>query len=266
MGAERIGAPRTVADFEAVYAARRDPKSGMIASLDEAALVPCRRPAPQTPRWRTCAAGWPRKACRSAAPRTRMERDHARRRAHLIERGVDPDAYGLAPPPPFEPPPSLDHIPAYVAAQDARGRAKRIEAEAWAKREQDAAAARITAAGGTPPDLDAQARRPAAARWARPARAARCPHRRAGSAGAADRQSSAACATTRRWRATPRRSDGNLPAQLPDVRRHAGPRAAPRCRRQRGAARAADGWHAHRGAARPVRRRPRRAWTSRAST
>ena len=44
-------------------------------------------------------------------------------------RGVDPDAHGLAPPPPFEPLPSLDHIPAYIAAKTRDAEEKRIEAE-----------------------------------------------------------------------------------------------------------------------------------------
>ncbi|WP_198371170.1 DUF2169 family type VI secretion system accessory protein [Roseomonas rosulenta] len=150
MGADRLGAPRSVADYEAVYAARRGDENGMIASLDEAALVPAEllRPDPGLLdlRRRLAEEGLPQRRARA-----RMQRDHERRRAHLIERGVNPDAHGLAPPPPFEPLPSLEDIPAYMAAKAREAEEKRIEAEAMAKREQEATAARITAAGGTPP-------------------------------------------------------------------------------------------------------------------
>ncbi len=151
MGADRIGAPRSVADFAAVYAARRDEETGMIASLDEAALVPADmlRPDPALEELRAKLAeeGIPQRRARA-----RAERDYEKRRAHLIERGVDPDAHGIAPPPPFEPLPSLEQIPAYIAAKTREAEDRRVEAEAMAKREQDAAAARIIAAGGTPPD------------------------------------------------------------------------------------------------------------------
>jgi len=150
MGADRLGAPRGIADYEAVWAARRDPEGGMIASLDEAALVPAEtlRPDPALEELR-------RKLAEEGLPqrrgRARMAREHERRRAQLVERGVDPDAHGLAPPAPFEPLPSLEHIPAYMAAKAREAEEKRIEAEAQSKREQEALAARIVAAGGPPP-------------------------------------------------------------------------------------------------------------------
>ncbi len=155
MGADRVAAPRPVAAFEAVYAARRDPEGGMIASMDEAALVPADvlrpDPAAEELRRKLAEEGLPQRRARA-----RRQRDHERRRAHLEERGIDPDAHGLAPPPPYEPLPSLEHIPAYMAAKAREAEEKRIEGEAQVKREQEAAAARITAAGGTPPDLAAK--------------------------------------------------------------------------------------------------------------
>lgn len=157
MGADRLGAPRSVADFAATFAARQDAETGMIASLDEGALVPAEvlRPDPATEALRAKLAeeGLPQRRARA-----RAEREHERRRAELRERGLDPDAHGLAPPEPFEPLPPLEQIPAHVAAKTRAAEAQRVEAEAMAKRQRDASAARILAAGGTPPD---PTRRPA---------------------------------------------------------------------------------------------------------
>ncbi|CAH0210140.1 DUF2169 domain-containing protein [Roseomonas sp. CECT 9278] len=155
LGADRLGAPRAVAEFEAAYAARRDPEGGMIASLDEAALVPAEMlrpdPAAEELRRKLAEEGLPQRRARASA-----QREHERRRAHLIERGIDPDAHGLAPPPPFEPLPSLKDVPVFLAAKAREADEKRAEAEAQSKRDTQAQAPRIAAAGGTPPDLSAK--------------------------------------------------------------------------------------------------------------
>jgi len=157
MGADRIGAPRPVASFEAVYAARRDPEGGIIASLDDAALVPADvlrpDPAQEELRRKLAEEGLPQRRARA-----RAEREYQRQRAHLTARGIDPDAHGLVPPAPYEPLPSLRDIPAYMAAKTQDAQDKRIEREALLARDQQAQAERIAAAGGTPPDL---ARKPA---------------------------------------------------------------------------------------------------------
>jgi uncharacterized protein YjbI with pentapeptide repeats len=156
MGAERIGAPRPVAEFEAVFAARRAPEGGMIASLDEAALVPAEylRPDPVLEALREKLG---EEGLAGRRSRARAMREYERRSAMLVERGLDPAAHGVTPPPPFEPPPpSLADIPAYVAAKAAAVEAQLAEAEAQTTRDRAAQAERITAAGGTPPDLSAK--------------------------------------------------------------------------------------------------------------
>lgn len=155
MGADRLGEPRSVAAFEAVYAARRDPEKGMIAALDEAALVPAAflRPDPvlQEMRRRLAEEGVAQRRARA-----RADREHERHRARLIERGIDPDSHGLGQPPPRDPPPALEDIPAAIAARTKEAEERRIEAEAVLARERQAAAARFAAAGGTPPDFAAR--------------------------------------------------------------------------------------------------------------
>ncbi len=151
MGADRLGEPRSVAEFEAVYAARRDPEKGMIAALDEAALVPAAflRPDPVLEKMRRRVAD---EGVAQRRARERADREHERHRARLIERGIDPDAYGLAQRPPRDPPPALEDLPATIATRMKEAEERRSEAEATIARERDAAAARIVAAGGTPPD------------------------------------------------------------------------------------------------------------------
>jgi uncharacterized protein YjbI with pentapeptide repeats len=150
LGADRLGALRPVADFAAVHAARRDPEGGMIASLDEAALVPAAllRPDPvmEELRGKLAEEGLPQRRARA-----RMERNYERQRAMMVERGVDPARLGLAPPPPFEPLPPLDQLLAHADRKFAEMDRKIAEAEAQAAQQREQEAARITAAGGTPP-------------------------------------------------------------------------------------------------------------------
>jgi uncharacterized protein YjbI with pentapeptide repeats len=157
LGADRLGALRPVEDFAAVHAARRDPEAGMIASLDEAALVPAELlrpdPAMQDLQRKLAEDGLPQRRARA-----RMERDYERQRALLVERGIDPDAQGFAPPPPHEPLPPLHELLAHVAVtfEDAERKAAQAQARAAQARAPDAA--RIVAGGDALPDV---ARRPA---------------------------------------------------------------------------------------------------------
>jgi uncharacterized protein YjbI with pentapeptide repeats len=151
LGADILGALRPVEDLAAVHAARGDPESGLIASLNEAALVPAALlrpdPAAEELRRKLAEESLPQRRARAAA-----QRDYDRQSALLRERGLDPAAHGVMPPPPYEPPPPLDRLIAHADAKSAELERQAAEAEARAATMREEMNARVIAAGGTPPD------------------------------------------------------------------------------------------------------------------
>lgn len=155
LGADRLGAPRPAAAFEAAFAARRDPDRGTIATLDESLLVPpgFLRPDPalEDMRRRLNEDGIAQRRGHA-----RAQREYERGRARLLERGLDPDRFGPPPPAAPEPLPALEEVPAFLAAKVKEAEEKAKEAQARGAREQDGTEARIAAAGGAPLPRDAR--------------------------------------------------------------------------------------------------------------
>lgn len=113
LGADMLGAPRPVAEFEAVMAARLHPDFGGLESLRESALVPADLIIPdpdmEAERQMNEEQGLLRKRGRA-----RELKEHARERERIAALGLDPDIYGPPPPMAEEPMPRLEDIPAVI--------------------------------------------------------------------------------------------------------------------------------------------------------
>ncbi len=121
LGADRLGAPRPVAEFETVMADRDDPEYGIMRSMQESALVPAELLVedPDAPK---IEAGLLQK---------RMDRRKQlaleKARAELVALGVDPDTHGMPKPAAPEPPITLENLPARI--EKIMRDADRIQAE-----------------------------------------------------------------------------------------------------------------------------------------
>jgi len=133
VGADRRSAPRPVEHFHAVMVKRADTKGGMMHALRDADLVPAEWLAPDP------AAEMPEEEKAQllqvfARPRKRAERANAAAREQMKAQGLDPDKYSAPAMPPEPTIPTIDELPAIIAA------AKETAAVQKAKSEADIAA------------------------------------------------------------------------------------------------------------------------------
>jgi uncharacterized protein YjbI with pentapeptide repeats len=113
VGADPLGSLRPAETFQDVMRMRTDKsKGGGAHALNDALLVPREWlvPDPVIEDQKKLLMG---EGIMLSRMRPRMEREHAKMRAELIEKGLDPDQV-MKPLPPEEPPPSLEEIPAML--------------------------------------------------------------------------------------------------------------------------------------------------------
>lgn len=113
IGADRAGALRPAAEFAAVMAARLDPKTGAIAGLRDADLVPADLIVPDADLEAEKALHQP-SGIAQKHNRRRTELEAEKTRALVASYGLDPDEHGPAKVGPLEKAPTLDELPAHV--------------------------------------------------------------------------------------------------------------------------------------------------------
>jgi uncharacterized protein YjbI with pentapeptide repeats len=146
VGADPLGALRPAAAFEAVMRARTEQGPAAAArALDDSALVPKDWVVPD-PAIAAQAALTQGEGIALKRRRTRMENEHARLRAEIIAKGMDPDKL-LPPLEPDEEIPPLEALPAFIDAKIAEAKAQQALAEA----ELEKAKAEQAAKGLEPP-------------------------------------------------------------------------------------------------------------------
>jgi uncharacterized protein YjbI with pentapeptide repeats len=154
-GADRLGAPRPAAEFEAVMRARLDPEHGLLEAMRDSALVPedliIPDPDMEEARARHADQGLARRRAHQ-----RRQRAFEQQREEMRAAGIDPDKHG--PPPPQDEPevPTPERIPAVLE----RVRAEAAKARAQAETFEAAQFAEIAAAGQEVPDLRSKPRGP----------------------------------------------------------------------------------------------------------
>jgi uncharacterized protein YjbI with pentapeptide repeats len=141
VGADRIGALRSAEDFHTVMVKRADPKGGALHALRDQDLVPAEwlpETVTQPPLLPTILA----------RQRKRAERQHAKAQEFARTRGLDPDQYEPPLPlPPEQPIPTLEELPAVIAAAEAEAETQKAKAEAMIATEKAKLAAQLAAAG-----------------------------------------------------------------------------------------------------------------------
>jgi uncharacterized protein YjbI with pentapeptide repeats len=145
LGADRLGALRPVEDFRGVMVKRMDRKDGAFYALRDQDLVLAELLPPAV----TNADAAPSPLQQILARNVRRaERESAASRDKMRALGLDPDKF-LSPPPP--PPvltmPTLEELPAIMAAAEAQAKAEKEKAEAAATAKKAEAAAQLAASG-----------------------------------------------------------------------------------------------------------------------
>lgn len=113
LGADMLGAPRPISDFEAAVERRLDPEFGALEALRDSALVPADLIVPD-PDMEAERAMNEEQGLLSQRTHQRALKQNAATRDRLVAMQLDPEIY--APPPPQAPlpPPSLDDLPAVI--------------------------------------------------------------------------------------------------------------------------------------------------------
>lgn len=137
IGAEAGPERRPVSRFQTVMRDRLDPKTGAIAALRDADLVPREYLVPD-PAMDSEIAVHQTAGLAFAAGERRMERETEERRALVASYGLDPDEHGPRTRPPREQAPTLDELPAYVDRILAEADQEKKAKEAWrAEKDRD---------------------------------------------------------------------------------------------------------------------------------
>ncbi|MBR0660359.1 DUF2169 family type VI secretion system accessory protein [Neoroseomonas oryzicola] len=137
LGADLLGAPRSIPEYEAILAARSEPEFGLLATLNDAPLVAPEVLGPNAI-LEGLRAGMEQEPIQTKRARAREDLARERTRAQLAERGVDIDTL-LPPPAPPEKLPAIEDIPAYIKAK--WDEFERLKTEAEAKIAKDVAEA-----------------------------------------------------------------------------------------------------------------------------
>ncbi|MBR0681731.1 DUF2169 domain-containing protein [Roseomonas eburnea] len=151
IGADRLGAPRPVSEFEAVMAARLDPEYGLLEAMRDSALVPeeliVPDPGMEEARLRHEEQGLLRKRAHA-----RRLKEYERQRQVLAENGLDPDKHGPPRPQEAEPVPKLDELPAIIERVRAEAEKAKQENEVFLAAQMAESEAAAAAAGQPLPD------------------------------------------------------------------------------------------------------------------
>jgi uncharacterized protein YjbI with pentapeptide repeats len=154
LGADRLGAPRPVAEFAEVLARRLDRNNAAQLALRDDLLVPAELVVPD-PVLAETAAKMKTGGLTAQRRRRRLEQSHAKIRAAVAEAGHDPDKE-VPPLPPERPVPTLDELPDHIAGVQAWADAESARAEAQVAKGKAALTPRflasVAAVGGTMPD------------------------------------------------------------------------------------------------------------------
>ncbi len=152
LGADPIGALRPKEDFHAVMVKRVDTKGGAMHALRDADLVPAAwlqpDPALATPAEETSAL-----KIIFARQRKRAERQRAEAVAQAKAQGLDPEEF-VAPLPPEAEMPTLEELPAFVAAAEEEAEAAKAKAEASAAAAKAEMAKQLAAGGMSEEDIE----------------------------------------------------------------------------------------------------------------
>jgi uncharacterized protein YjbI with pentapeptide repeats len=146
LGADRLGALRSAAEFHAVMVQRADPESGAMHALRDEQLAPAEwlRPDPGL-------AMPDPEASPLAQIAARAHRRAERERASVIEtlkaRGIDPEKHGPPPLPSVEKDPTIEELPAFAARKKAEAEAQKAAAEAQIAEQKIKIAEQLAAAG-----------------------------------------------------------------------------------------------------------------------
>lgn len=120
-------APKPLAHYRDVLAARLDPERGVLLALRDHDLMPDWGDAAKPPVYEEGAAIATFENASAKNARRKAEREIAHRRAWLVTLGLDPDEHGPKPLPPEPETPTLEQLPMIV--QQVQDDAKTLEAE-----------------------------------------------------------------------------------------------------------------------------------------
>ena len=147
VGADRLGHLRPAADYHAVMMTRLDRQNGATAALRDQDLVPGEwldpadaPPPPQIPL-----------AVVRGHRRAEQEREEAVARAKA--KGLDPAKFAPPPVPPLRPPPTLEELPAFAAAEREKAEAAKAAALAETELKKTEAARELAKAGMQEDDI-----------------------------------------------------------------------------------------------------------------
>lgn len=146
-GADRLGAPRPIAEYEEVLAKRLDPENGLLEAMRDSALVPEEVIIPD-PDLEEAKARFADQGLLRKRARAREVKHDREARERVAAMGLDPDRY-VPPLPAEEPAPNIENLPATMerARQEAAIGERRLEAfktDQMAALERSAAAAGVT--------------------------------------------------------------------------------------------------------------------------
>ena len=146
-GADRLGAPRPIAEYEAVLAKRLDPENGLLEAMRDSDLVPAEMIIPD-PELEAAKARFADEGLLRKRARAREVKHDREARERVAAMGLDPDKY-VPPLPPERAAPDLENLPAAMEAlrEETAGHDRRFEAfqaEQTALMERSAAAAGVT--------------------------------------------------------------------------------------------------------------------------
>ncbi len=145
LGADRLGALRPAEDFRSVMAKRTNPKDGALYALRDQDLVPAELLPPTAAKADVGPSPLQQILARQLR---RAERDDAASRDKMRALGMDPDKFlGPPPPPPDLTMPTLEELPAIIAAAKAQANAEKEKAEAAATAKKAETAAQLAASG-----------------------------------------------------------------------------------------------------------------------
>ena len=152
LGADKLGALRPKEDFRATMTLRADTKDGALHALRDEELAPADwlRPDP--------ALAMPDPATSPLAQilaraRKRAEKDHAAAVAQVEAKGLDPAKHGPPPLPPVAKIPSMEELPAMMAAAQAEAAVQKAKAEAAVAEKKADIAKQLAAAGMTEDEI-----------------------------------------------------------------------------------------------------------------
>ncbi|HYZ34812.1 MAG TPA: DUF2169 domain-containing protein, partial [Crenalkalicoccus sp.] len=145
LGADRLGAPRPVADFARVLADRLHPEYGALEALRDSALVPPETIVPD-PDLEAQKALVAEQGLLRKRGRARQLREHERARQEVAALGLDPDEH-VSPPPPEEELPSLEDLPAAIERMKAEAERAQREGEDFLAAQRAEVAGPAEAAG-----------------------------------------------------------------------------------------------------------------------